>query len=422
MIFISTHTLCKYNYIRFSVTSYRFSTSAADKFPQKQKFRLSNKTDASINSDDESPQQQSPLLSILKSKSNFSPQSSIYSSLNAQRLQNSASTDTVRSTDFKVKLHSDKIAEVKSKFSVKPPVWDSKTSTIGKPASIREVILNRNKQNLKNFISEDAESNDGVLTGNVRDVREGILQGLNRINEDVEMDSDITTKDPQLGLNGILPEILEPSEGEMRYLKHQEDVKRKRLRIFNDLPPINEPVRYRRPTQSVSPNVQEIYIDDESKVSDVMNSLNNDIENHTNDSFRQNELSFELSKPLSIQEAKKQTRDRLEKSIAKQKNQLQNSRDNNQNRRFDSNKSLIQRKKATIVKPKDIVIPANGINVREFASKLSLKLDLVVKKLADIGEGTVSIKAKDDDHFLDPDVAELLALELGYNVQRLVGK
>jgi hypothetical protein len=85
----------------------------------------------------------------------------------------------------------------------------------------------------------------------------------------------------------------------------------------------------------------------------------------------------------------------------------------------------------------DVTIPELGLTLRDLASKLSMKIDAVKKKLEDMGEDLQSdavsalpskkrrrymkrAKTDDsaDDKIIDADVAELLVLELGISVTR----
>ncbi|RYH17534.1 GTP-binding protein, partial [archaeon] len=80
---------------------------------------------------------------------------------------------------------------------------------------------------------------------------------------------------------------------------------------------------------------------------------------------------------------------------------------------------------------REVVIPPDGLTVRDIARELALKIETVVEKVAALGEGQESMKHKFrgmrvskietkgiEDKQLDADVTELVVLELGYNSTR----
>lgn len=73
------------------------------------------------------------------------------------------------------------------------------------------------------------------------------------------------------------------------------------------------------------------------------------------------------------------------------------------------------RHQRTVVK--EVAILSSGMTLRDLASKLSMKLSDLEKKLQELGEDVKGWKEEDrGDHHLDADVAELLVLELGLSV------
>eukprot|EP01041_Mallomonas_annulata_P010399 gene10399-21684_t len=92
---------------------------------------------------------------------------------------------------------------------------------------------------------------------------------------------------------------------------------------------------------------------------------------------------------------------------------------NRYNNKYDSNQntsSSTSTSKGTVVK--EVSIPAVGLTVRDLASKLSMKVTDLHKKLTDIGEDINTKNIQVEDHIVEADVAELLVLELGIIVKR----
>ena len=73
--------------------------------------------------------------------------------------------------------------------------------------------------------------------------------------------------------------------------------------------------------------------------------------------------------------------------------------------------SLSTPKTKTVVK--EVSIPNNGLTVRELSSRLSIKMSDLELKLQELGEG-----GRETDSIIDPDVAELVVLELGLLAKR----
>jgi translation initiation factor IF-2 len=66
----------------------------------------------------------------------------------------------------------------------------------------------------------------------------------------------------------------------------------------------------------------------------------------------------------------------------------------------------------------EIKIPHNGLTVRELSQRLSMKMTDTIQKLADIGE-IVDVNAEGIENLLiDPDVIELLAMDLNLTATR----
>jgi len=79
----------------------------------------------------------------------------------------------------------------------------------------------------------------------------------------------------------------------------------------------------------------------------------------------------------------------------------------------------------------EVVLPGEGLTIRELASKLSMRTKELTKKLEEMGvisahsekaEDSEEIVIKGDDRIVDADSAELLVLEMGFNVKRLENK
>ena len=93
------------------------------------------------------------------------------------------------------------------------------------------------------------------------------------------------------------------------------------------------------------------------------------------------------------------------------------------------------RQKGTVVK--EIVIPTTGMTIRELASSLSVRIELLTSRLHEMGEEVnfgvsptrgkgrakahrrAQVKGPLEDRTLDADVVELLALEMGLDVRRV---
>lgn len=98
----------------------------------------------------------------------------------------------------------------------------------------------------------------------------------------------------------------------------------------------------------------------------------------------------------------------------------------------DAEKAYIETaKKARATVVLEVVLPGEGLTIRELASKLSMRTKELTKKLEEMGViGAHSEKAEDseevvikaDDRIVDADSAELLVLDMGFNVKRLENK
>jgi len=90
-------------------------------------------------------------------------------------------------------------------------------------------------------------------------------------------------------------------------------------------------------------------------------------------------------------------------------------------------------KKARATVVLEVVLPSEGLTIRDLASKLSMRTKDLTRKLEDMGvfsatekkadaEQGDDIVVKGDDRLVDADSAELLVLDLGFNVKRLEDK
>jgi translation initiation factor IF-2 len=123
---------------------------------------------------------------------------------------------------------------------------------------------------------------------------------------------------------------------------------------------------------------------------------------------------------MDIAELRLQT----EMKLKAQREHSEKTHQMNQNTSFHS-----QQQKASILKSaassapiREISIPYEGLTLRELASKMSMKLVELRKKMEDLGETShseIAEEAERERAVLDPDIVELVVLELGMTARRL---
>mmetsp|Transcript_1744 Transcript_1744/g.2728 ORF Transcript_1744/g.2728 Transcript_1744/m.2728 type:complete len:1001 (-) Transcript_1744:35-3037(-) len=219
-----------------------------------------------------------------------------------------------------------------------------------------------------------------------------------------------------------------PVETEGKFLQKQIHLEHKRKKLAQVVP------QY-APTRNIKGSGVGGVDPDEDGDSDSENSISDCSDEDLNDIKPRQPLAPPTmpsdTGPLSVSELKKMMAQRIE--FTSQNMPTNNYVDYREERRArrHAKMNMLKAKKAarkerlfgkkqkrpvTIIR--EIKIPHNGLTVREIAQRLSMKMTEVVKRLNDLGELLDVPQEGIEDLLIDPDIVELLALELKLPVIR----
>ena len=179
-----------------------------------------------------------------------------------------------------------------------------------------------------------------------------------------------------LGNRGAIEELGEVTEGERRHMQHTERLKHQREEFQAKLPEAVPGARYRRNDAAGTPNLEQKVV-------------------------------------LTAADIRKQLAAELR---AQHQGGLAAAAAHSELRRTNAKSAPPSHRSPSVVK--EIVIPVEGLTIRELASRCSLKLADVRSKLEELGESA----ADAGEGIIEADVVELLVLELGFEVKRMEAK
>jgi hypothetical protein len=242
----------------------------------------------------------------------------------------------------------------------------------------------------------------GEANASSRSLSDDILKGLSSI----DRSSNAASIQGSLGgLSSMDEQSQRATPGELRYQKHRNKIERKREVLDKEMPPLRQPLKYRRVRES-----EELAAAEDADASsnleskDAYSDINANKDNiaYAGDSSR--DLGPTSLKAVSMEELKRLTRDRLANSKSSQKT-------NDDSRQRKSTASTL------IEKVKELTISNANIRLKELALKLGVKQQRLLQLLNNISD--IQVDASLAEEFaIDADTAELIALELGFIVNR----
>jgi len=136
-------------------------------------------------------------------------------------------------------------------------------------------------------------------------------------------------------------------------------------------------------------------------------------------SAKVNSKTNKKSNVVDIAELKRQTELKLKSQqielqelLERQKQQKQSDPQQNDSQ---TKRTSLSPSTPTPIIVREVTIPYEGMNLRELASKLSIKMPSLKTKIEDLGESV----GDGESSLIDADVIELVALELGFNAKRV---
>lgn len=218
----------------------------------------------------------------------------------------------------------------------------------------------------------------------------------------------------------IETEASEVTPGEKRYHQNQEKLRHQREKFQSSIPQQPE-APYRRPALNQQQSVPS------SAAATFQSSLPKDggfkAGTKADDSAGQDE-----TKIIDISELKRRMAEKLSNE-KKQQEQMQQRQQLNTNKgkqqasaesyKFTNAQHNSNKQKGTVVK--SVSIPHQGLTLKGLASRLSVRLDVLTKTLADLGEDLSKEGGEGEDCLLEADLCELVVLEMGVDVKREEG-